>query len=147
MSGAEPVRQTRFIGEVARLTGLSIHTIRFYEEERLLPVAARTESGYRTYSTQEVEQLKFIKKAQELGFSLKDIRELLVLKDQSTDPCSHVKALVEEKLQTVGAKRRELAAIEKELKRVLVQCQRQLKRQRPGPERHCPVLIKLARKV
>jgi len=147
MSGTEPVRQTRFIGEVARQTGLSIHTIRFYEAERLLPVAARTESGYRIYSTREVEQLKFIKKAQELGFSLKDIRELLVLKDRSTDACAHVKALVEEKLQTVGAKRRELATIEKELKRVLVQCQRQLKRQRTGPERHCPVLIKLARKV
>lgn len=144
MSGTEPVRQTRFIGEVARQTGLSIHTIRFYEAERLLPVAARTESGYRIYSTREVEHLKFIQKAQELGFSLKDIRELLVLKDHSTDPCSHVKALVEEKLQTVRAKHRELATLEKELKRVLIQCQRQLKRQRRGPERHCPVLIKLA---
>lgn len=145
MSGTEAVRQTRFIGEVARQTGLSIHTIRFYEAERLLPVAPRTESGYRTYSAQEVEQLKFIKQAQELGFSLKDIRELLVLKDHSTDPCSHVKALVEGKLQVVAAKRRELANMEKELKRLLVQCQRQMKRQRARPERHCPVLIKLAR--
>ncbi len=145
MSVTETVIQTRFIGEVARATGLSIHTIRFYEAERLLPVASRTESGYRVYSAREIEQLKFIKKAQELGFSLRDIRELLVLKDQNTDPCSHVKALVEEKLQTVGAKRRELANMEKELKRILVQCQQQLKRQRAGPERHCPVLIKLAR--
>ncbi len=140
-------REQAFIGEVARETGLSIHTIRFYEAERLLPVAARTESGYRVYSTREVEQLKFIKKAQELGFSLKDIRELLVLKDHSTDPCSHVKALVEEKLQTVGAKRRELAILERELKRILVQCQQQLKRQRPGSESHCPVLIRLAKEV
>ena len=138
-------RGQAFIGEVARETGLSIHTIRFYEAERLLPVAARTESGYRIYSSREVEQLRFIKKAQELGFSLKDIRELLVLKDHSTDPCSHVKALVEEKLQTVRAKRRELETIERELKRTLVQCQRQLKQQRVGSERNCPVLIKLAR--
>ena len=134
-----------FIGEVARETGLSIHTIRFYEAERLLPVAARTESGYRVYSTREVKQLKFIKQAQELGFSLKDIRELLVLKDHSTDPCSHVKALVEGKLQTVEAKLRELTNLEKELKRILAQCRRQLKRQPQGSERHCPVLIKLAR--
>jgi MerR family mercuric resistance operon transcriptional regulator len=60
----------RFIGEVARHTGLSVHTIRFYEAEGLLGEAGRTESGYCVFSLQTVDQLKFIRKAQELGFSL-----------------------------------------------------------------------------
>lgn len=134
-----------FIGEVARQTGLSIHTIRFYESERLLPQTPRTESGYRLYSPDNVEHLKFIKKAQALGFSLAEIRELLVLRDRSTDACLHVKSLLEEKLASVRGKRRELETMENELRLTLAQCQRQLKRQRPGREKHCPVLVKLGR--
>jgi MerR family mercuric resistance operon transcriptional regulator len=134
-----------FIGEAARETGLSIHTIRFYEAEGLLPESPRTESGYRVYSPQRVENLKFIKKAQELGFSLKEIRELLVLKDRGTDACGHVQSLLEEKLESAQTKRRELERLEKELRRRLAQCRRQLKRRQPGPEKHCPVLAKLGR--
>ncbi len=137
--------EVQFIGEVARQTGLSIHTIRFYEAEGLLPEAPRTESGYRIYSPVSVEQLKFIRKAQELGFSLDEIRELLILKDRSTDACSHVKSLVEEKLASVRAKRQELEAMERDLKHVLAECKRQLKRPHPGNGRHCPVLVKLGR--
>src|SRR6266571_8602863 len=106
-------REGTFIGEISRQTGLSVHTIRFYEAEGLLPEPARTDSGYRVFSTQTVEQLNFIRKAQELGFSLDEIRELLVLKDRSTNSCSHVKSLVEEKLTSVHGKLRELEAIEK----------------------------------
>ena len=134
-----------FIGQAARQTGLSVHTIRFYEAERLLPDAPRTESGYRVYSAESVEQLKFIKKAHELGFSLREVRELLVLRDRSTDACLHVKTLLEEKLETVRAKRRELEIMEKELKRTLNDCQRQLKRRDPAPGERCPVLVKLGR--
>ena|SRR5436309_5851276 len=134
-----------FIGEVARQTGLSVHTIRFYEAEGLLREAARTESGYRVFSPQSVEQLNFIRKAQELGFSLGEIRELLILRDRSTGACSHVKSLVEEKLTSVRGKLRELEAIEKDLKGVLAECQRELKHRHPGREGRCPVLVKLGR--
>lgn len=134
-----------FIGHVSRRTGISVHTIRFYEAEGLLREAERTESGYRVFSPQTVEQLKFIRKAQELGFSLDEIRELLVLRDCSTSACSHVKSLVEEKLASVRGKLRELEAMEKDLKGVLGECQRQLKRRHPGGAERCPVLVKLAR--
>ena len=109
-------------GAVSRQTGLSIHTIRFYEAEGLLPESARTDSGYRVFSPQSVEHLKFIRKAQQLGFSLDEIRELLVLRDRSTDACSHVRSLVQEKLTTVHEKLQELEAMEKELKLVLAEC-------------------------
>jgi DNA-binding transcriptional MerR regulator len=138
-------RDGAFIGKVALQTGLSVHTIRFYEAEGLLPETARSGTGYRVFSPQTVDQLKFIRKAQELGFSLDEIRELLVLRDRNTDACSHVKSLVEEKLASVGEKLRELEAMEKDLRSVLAQCRRQLKRHHGGGERRCPVLAKLGR--
>lgn len=134
-----------FIGEVSRQTGLTVHTVRFYEAEGLLPQAARTNSGYRVYSPEIVDQLRFIRKAQELGFSLMEIRELLILRDRSAGTCSHVKSLVEEKLARVAAKRRELEAIEEDLKTVLVQCRRQLKRHSRSREGRCPALVRLGR--
>ena len=139
-------QQTAFIGEVSRQTGLSIHAIRFYEAEGLLREAARSESGYRLFSPQAVEQLLFIRKAQELGFSLGEIRELLVLRDRNTDACSHVKSLVEEKLASIRRKVRELEAMETDLKRVSAECNRQLKRHRWDAAGRCPVLAKLGRK-
>ncbi len=138
-------REGAFIGEVSRKTGLSVHTIRFYEAERLLREAARTDSGYRLFSPQTVDQLNFIRKAQVLGFSLEEIRELLVLRDRSTSACSHVKSLVEEKLASVRGKLRELEAVEKDLRSVLAECKRQLKRRHPGGQGRCPVLVKLGR--
>jgi DNA-binding transcriptional MerR regulator len=137
--------QGAFIGEVSRQTGLSVHTIRFYEAEGLLQGAARTNAGYRIYSLEIVEQLHFIRKAQELGFSLKEIRDLLILRDRRMGVCSHVKSLVEEKLASVSAKLRELEAIEKDLKAVLAQCERQLKRHSRSREERCPVLVRLGR--
>ncbi|TAM79747.1 MAG: heavy metal-responsive transcriptional regulator [Acidobacteria bacterium] len=137
--------QGAFIGEVSRQTGLSVHTIRFYEAEGLLQGAARTNAGYRIYSPEIVEQLHFIRKAQELGFSLKEIRDLLILRDRRMGVCSHVKSLVEEKLASVSAKLRELEAIEKDLKAVLAQCKRQLKRHSRSREERCPVLVRLGR--
>ena len=134
-----------FIGQVARQTGLSIHAIRFYEAEGLLPERPRTESGYRIYHPECVGQLKFIHKAQGLGFSLAEIRELLVLRNQDTEVCSHVKAILEEKLASVRAKRRELEKIERELSSSLAGCVRQLKGRRTRHAKNCPVLTRLGR--
>lgn len=139
-------REAAFIGEVARQSGLSIHSIRFYEAQGLLQESARTDSGYRVFLPQAIEELKFIRRAQELGFSLDQIRELLVLRGRSTDACPHVKSLVKEKLASVRKKLGELGAMEKELKSVLADCNRQLKRHRGDGEGWCPVLVKLGRK-
>jgi DNA-binding transcriptional MerR regulator len=138
-------REGAFIGEVSRQTGLSVHSIRFYETEGLLREPARTNSGYRVFSPQTVAQLNFIRKAQELGFSLCEVRALLVLKDRSTNACSHVKSLIEEKLARVRLKLRELEAIEKDLKVVLAECRRELNHRHPGSGGRCPVLVKLGR--
>ena len=138
-------RQGTFIGDVAQQTGLSIHAIRFYEAAGLLPEAARTEAGYRLYSRENVEQLRFIRKAQALGFSLAEIRELLLLSDRNTNACSHVKSLLEEKLKDVQAKRHDLAVMANGLRRALRDCKRQLMRHPPGEGKECPVLVKLGR--
>jgi len=107
-------REGAFIGEVAWQTGLSVHTIRFCEAGGLVREPARTDSGYRVFSPQTVDLLKFIREAQELGFALDEIRELLVLRDRSVGACSHVKSPVEGKLARVRYKLRELETMEKD---------------------------------
>jgi len=69
------------IGQVAQQTGLTVDAIRFYEKERLLPKALRSTGGFRLYGTDHIEQLRFIQKAQTIGFSLGEIRELIVIQD------------------------------------------------------------------
>jgi len=146
-AGQKPMGlQETFIGEASRQTGLSTHTIRFYEAEGLLPKPARTQSGYRVFSTQAIGRLQFIRKAQELGFSLDEIRELLVLNDHGKDACSHVKSLVEEKLAGVRARIRALEAMETELKRIRAECGRAQRRHQGNGAKRCPVLAKLGRK-
>ena len=92
-------REGAFIGDVSRQTGLSIHTIRFYEAEGLLREPSRTESGYRVFSPHTIDQLQFIRKAQALGLSLEDVRELLRVADKGTPPCEHVRATLAHRLR------------------------------------------------
>lgn len=70
------------IGEVLKQTGLSVDTIRYHEKERLLREPTRSEGGYRLYGVRDVEHLLFVRKAQELGFTLAEIRELLLVQDE-----------------------------------------------------------------
>ncbi len=132
-----------FIGEVARQTGLSIHTIRFYEAEGLLPEAGRTGAGYRVFAPQAVEHLQFIRRAQQLGFSLDEIRDLLVLRDPGTETCTHVRAVIGKKIAAVRSKLQELTVIEKELAHARAECNLRLRHHRPGSAERCPVLAKL----
>ena len=134
------------IGRVARETGLGIHAIRFYEREGLLKEPLRSEGGYRLFDSDSVEDLKFIGKAQELGFSLAKIRDLLVLRRTRTlEGCLHVRDLLDQKLVTVQEKIQELQKLESELKSALRKCHQDLKRNRGKPERLCPVLEELGR--
>jgi DNA-binding transcriptional MerR regulator len=76
------------IGRVAQSTGLSVDTIRFYEKQSLIPLARRTDAGYRGYRVYDestVDRLQLIGRAQSLGFSLQDIRELLLIEDGQPD--------------------------------------------------------------
>ena len=125
------------IGRVSQKTGLSVDAIRFYEKQRLLNRPARTEGGFRLFGRDDVEQIQFIRSAQRLGFSLPEIRELLVLRSDHSESCSHVHELLQGKVRTVHEKIRELRALERQLARSLKECERNLTR---CPGGGCPVL-------
>lgn len=105
------------IGDVAGRTGLTVPTIRYYESIGLLKPAPRSPTGYRRYSDTTLEELRFIKKAQSLGFSLEEIGEILTLSRAGDTPCGHVLDLsrrqleaVEERIQQLTRFRDQLAA-------------------------------------
>jgi DNA-binding transcriptional MerR regulator len=127
------------IGQVAHKTGLSIDAIRFYEKSGLLPRPARSTGGYRLYQQTEVADLEFIQKAQQLGFSLKEIRELFSIQRHPHAVCVHVRDLIAQKLAVVREKITELQRLETELAGALRQCGAALGQ----PAKHrdsCPVL-------
>ncbi len=132
------------IGDVAQETGLTVDAIRFYEKQRLLPRPARTAGGFRLYSGESVERLHFIHHAQTLGFSLAEIRELLLLRDEKLQACSHVRELLQRKLESVRLKIEQLQALESDLKGALRNCDRSLKRHTSAEEECCPVLEQIA---
>jgi MerR family mercuric resistance operon transcriptional regulator len=134
------------IGKVARATGLSVDTIRFYEKEGLLREPERTEGGFRLYSAPDIEQLYFIHKAQELGFSLAEIRELLLVQDERTEACTHVRDLIQSRLGAVRGKIEDLKRLERHLTQALRKCEDALGGGKAGPSHeHCPVLEEIAR--
>jgi MerR family transcriptional regulator, copper efflux regulator len=134
-----------FIGKVARQTGLSVHAIRFYEREGLLRAPVRSVGRFRVFDLGSVRELRFIRKAQELGFSLSEIRELLVLRRSGSQSCRHVRELLSKALGRVDEKIEELARLQGELTDALRKCNRDLKRSGTKPERSCPVLEELER--
>jgi DNA-binding transcriptional MerR regulator len=133
------------IGTVAQQTGLTVDTIRFYEKEGLLKRPLRSEGGFRLFRLEDVEALKFIRRAQELGFSLQEVREILVLQGHGVEACEHVRELVEQKLASVRGKVEELRKLEAILQGALRKCNRRLKEGGATHERHCPVLEELGR--
>src|SRR6516225_6415016 len=111
------------IGQVARETGLTVDAIRFYEKQRLLKPAPRTEGGFRLFSGQDVQRIRFIRRAQELGFSLSEIRELLMVRGEQVEACSHVRDMLTGKLGAVRQKIRELRKLERQFATDLKQCE------------------------
>ena len=111
------------IGEIAKQTGLTTKTIRYYELHRLLEEPQRTESGYRLYGPGDVERLEFIKNAKQLGLSLVEIRDILVLHEQKQAPCIHVLALLDQKLEQVDDIMRKLDEFRSELIRLRAESQ------------------------
>lgn len=91
------------IGQVAKRTGLTTKTIRYYEELELLPAPPRTDSGYRMYGEEDVSRLLFITKARRLGLSLAEAGTVLDLRAQAQRPCRHVLALLDRKLTEIDA--------------------------------------------
>lgn len=145
MGATKDVNVAAKIGSVARETGISIDTIRFYEKEGLVKRSGRSEGGFRLFGPRQIQDLKFIRKSQELGFSLREIRELLIVRDESVPSCSHVKELLERKLTTVREKIKELQKLEGSLKSALRKCARESKTSSTDHAASCPVLDELAR--
>src|SRR5271170_6842983 len=131
------------IGQVAQRTGLSVDAIRFYEKSGLLPRPARTQGGYRLYEEREVADLEFIQRAQHLGFSLNEIRELFSIQRHPHEVCVHVRDLIAQKLDIVRAKVAELQRMETELAGALRKCRTAL-RQPSIHQDSCPVLEAIA---
>lgn len=96
------------IGELAKRAGVSPPTIRYYEEIGLLPAPSRSTAGYRRYAEQTLEEVRFIRKAQALGFSLDEVGEILKLSRSGKTPCSHVLSLARQHLAAVEERIRQL---------------------------------------
>lgn len=105
------------VGEVARLTGVPVRTIHYYEQRGLLEPAARSEAGYRLYSQEEVARLKFINRAKLLGLTLEEIRKLASLAAECNrgEIMPRLKEVLEEKLNETDRKMAELSAFKENL--------------------------------
>lgn len=125
---------TLSIGQVARLAGVGVETVRFYEREGLLEEPPRRASGYRQYSEEAIKRIHFIKRAQQLGFSLKEITELLMLRVDEQTSCEEVKQRTAAKIAEVERKLVELQRLRKALLRVATLCTGE------GPASACPML-------
>lgn len=111
------------IGEIAKLADVNIQTIRFYERRKLIRPAARRESGYRLYDENSLRQIRFIKEAQALGFSLAEIRTLLGLRVRSAKSCDSVKERAQQKLISVREKIESLQKMELALTKLIEECE------------------------
>ena len=113
---------TMTIGEVAKLSEVNIQTIRFYERKGIVLPDARSDSGYRQYTDDAVRRVRFIKHAQEIGFSLREISDLLALRVDDDTACAEVRSRAEEKLSDVEQKIRKLKQVKQALKGLVAQC-------------------------
>lgn len=127
------------ISELAKAAGLGVgvETIRFYERKGLLTEPPRSASGYRQYPPAAVERLRFIRRAQGLGFTLEEISDLLELRVDEVAACGSVEARARAKLESVGEKIAELRRLQRALKRLVVACQAR------QPTSECPILEEL----
>ena len=123
------------IGQLAKKAQVNIETVRFYERRGLMPEPKRTKSGYRQYTMQDVSRLLFIKRAKALGFTLKEISELLSLKIDENSLCGEVKELALDKIEAIEEKIHDLQKIKKKLQELVNLCESETK-----TSSECPIL-------
>src|SRR5579871_5088251 len=122
------------IGQVAKLAGVGVETIRFYEREGLLNKPKRRQSGYRVFTSEVVARIRFIKKAKQLGFSLREIRELLFLRVDSRATAADLKKRVDGKIIEIDYRLNDLKRMRGGLVRLSKACVGK------GPIGECPLL-------
>ncbi|NOZ61888.1 MAG: MerR family transcriptional regulator [Calditrichaeota bacterium] len=127
--------ETFTVGQLAQRAGVNVETVRFYEKRGLMPKPKRTKSGYRQYTVSDVSRILFIKRAKELGFTLKEIDELFSLKIDAETTCGDVKHLAQHKIEIVDQKIQDLRKIKKKLMELVLLCEKQ-----NSSTGECPIL-------
>lgn len=125
------------IGQVAKEAGVHVETVRYYERQGLIPEPPRRASGYRQYSPDFVRRIRFIKRAQTLGFSLKEIAELLALRVEAEAACNEVKRHTEQKIAGIEQKIETLQRMKDVLVELVASCHQR------EPTDACPILAAL----
>jgi Hg(II)-responsive transcriptional regulator len=128
------------IGQLAREAGINLETIRYYERRGLIPKPPRNASGYRQYSQEDIARTKFIKRSQALGFSLREILEILSLRMEPGKTCGDMKVRVEAKIEDVERKITDLQQMQEALLDLVSKCTGK------GPIGDCPILEILNRR-
>lgn len=121
-------------GALAKRCDVNFETVRYYEQEGLIPKPARTASNYRVYNEDTVRRVRFVKRAQELGFTLKEIKELLSLRAQPRAKCADVLRRAEAKVRNIDEKIRTLRAMRQALSNLMSECRGR------GGISECPIL-------
>ena len=120
--------------EVATKAQVNVQTLRYYERRGLLAEPQRTSSGYRVYTPDAVQVVRFVKRAQQLGFTLDDIEDLLHLADGGPDSCQEAKAMARSRIADLQRRIEELAGMRDALARLVDTCDQ------PRRKRECPIL-------
>lgn len=126
--------QSFTVGEVAKASGVGVETIRFYEREGLIAEPPRRQSGYRQYPFETVRKVRFIRRAKDLGFTLKEIGELLSLRVESNTTCADVRMMARAKIANIEGKLTEMERMKAALERLARSCRGK------GPASECPIL-------
>jgi DNA-binding transcriptional MerR regulator len=127
------------IGEIAQRAGVSVGTIRYYEKRKLLPPSPRSEGGYRLFPDETIERLRFIKQAQEIGFSLDEVRALLT--GGGVNACAEMRDLLQAKLLEISHRMSGLRTFQRTLRRYLQACEKELAKH--GTAAKCPVIVEI----
>ena len=127
-------------GELAKRAGVNVETLRFYERKGLLPAPTRRASGYREYPPGDVRRIRFIKHAQNCGFTLAEIRDLLVLRGRDKACCGDVRTRAVEKKLQIESKIRAMKAMSKALDQLIADCANETQ-----PVNECTIIAALER--
>lgn len=122
------------IGETARRAGVGVETVRFYEREGLIAHPPRTAAGYRQFPPEAVDRIRFTQRAKELGFSLREIKELLALRTAPDSRCEDIRQKAEKKIADINEKVRHLKKIKEALTTLKCECDEAVS------VRECPIL-------
>jgi len=125
------------IGELAEKVNVNKETIRYYERKGLIPNPPRNDSGHRQYSEIDIKRTEFIKRTQSLGFSLKEIKDLLMLKIEPGTTCKDIQKIVKLKVSDIDKKINDLKEIKNTLNKLAGRCTGR------GPVGECPILDEL----